>query len=171
MEVAPTTAAARRAIGSRSIRPPGSRRGRRRRRRRSASALRQWTPWTSHSAIPQCCDISGTQPRQAASSGAKPNGSRCQVGKAKTSYSGVEPGQLRLRAASPGTDDVLVQAPDSDQRREVGVVDVAVDVDREVLEAPVAEPGGGLDQEVDPLVACRSIWPAAEMIRRVRPDR
>ena len=49
------------------------------------SALRQCTPWTNHSALPQVCDINGTQPRHEASRGAKANGSRGQVGKAKTS--------------------------------------------------------------------------------------
>ncbi len=55
-----------------------------------------------------------------------------------------------------------LQPAELGQGREVGVVGVAVEVDRELLEAPMAEPGGGLDDVVGPLVPVMlSAWTVA----------
>ncbi len=41
-----------------------------------------------------------------------------------------------------------------DQRGEIGLVDLAVDMNREILVAEIPEPGRGLDQDIGPLPAC-----------------
>ena len=63
----------------------------------------------------------------------------------------IQPLQLGLRARAPEADQLVHPEP-AGEGRERRVLDVAIDVDDQVVAAPGAEVGDGLDQEVDPLV-------------------